>query len=109
MQTNSTAPARLNQATIEILAAAKRLHSLIARATSYSPCDPDPTAPNLGEHDCEAITRALAETMSVCASYLGDAGYETDAVAELADEIIVADAARIAGQTARGWIGMINA
>ena len=87
MQTNSTAPARLNQATIEILAAAKRLHSLIARATS---CAPDPTAPNLGEHDFEAITRALAQTMSVCASYLGDAGYETDAVAELADEIIEA-------------------
>jgi len=90
VQTNSTAPARLNPATIEILAAAKRLHSLIARATSYSPCDPDPTAPNLVEHDFEAITRALAETMSVCASYLGDAGYETDAVAELADEIIEA-------------------
>jgi len=26
----------------------------------------------------------------VCAIYLGDAGYETDAVAELADEIIEA-------------------
>ena len=75
----------LNPATLEIIAAANRLQSLVASECS---CAPDPSATQLNEHDVEAITLVLAETMAMCAAYLEDAGFDTTDVSELAEQIV---------------------
>jgi hypothetical protein len=82
---NPATLASVSDATLEIIAAANRLQSLVARVCS---CAPDPSATQLDEHDVEAITLALAETMAMCAAYLEDAGFDTSDVSELSEQIV---------------------
>jgi hypothetical protein len=74
----------LHPAAIEIIELTDKLRKLVRRATS---CAPDPSLPKLGEHDFNALSRALARTMALCAEQLHDAGFETDDVIELAETI----------------------